>query len=296
MTPTTFSHSCLLDKYMTQQQQQQHFEDDELVVNYEDACIYGRDLKLLEEVDCDTKNASWLNDACLHFQFMRLQHRQKTRPSVLRSSGTSSFGTDLFWDPSVVSFFVHQCQLHDTDELRDLALGYNNFKGINRIFVPINDNFLASSSWQTPGMGSHWSLLIFLCNDSASSKQFLHFDSVPGSNTRAARSVALKFIDMWTRMGRLYGPIPNRSVHTVQECHVPKQRNAFDCGVHVLATAEAVLGLNDDDDDTKELYEQAIQQHVGLPLRENPNFCVELRQRIARDIRAGAQESSSSIE
>lgn len=47
-----------------------------LLINYHDAVIYPSDLSLLDS------STAWLNDACVHFQMTRLQHRHRQSDDV----------------------------------------------------------------------------------------------------------------------------------------------------------------------------------------------------------------------
>ena len=44
---------------------------DRLLLNFHDAVIYESDLSLLDSP------TAWLNDACIHFQMTRFQHRKQ---------------------------------------------------------------------------------------------------------------------------------------------------------------------------------------------------------------------------
>jgi sentrin-specific protease 8 len=228
---------------------QRQYADNELVINYNDAVIYGKDLGLLES------NTAWLNDACIHYQLTRLQQtHDPTAKSV------------LFLDPAVVSFLMHQVQ--DEDEMREFTAGYHHFELTKRIFVPINDN-MGSRHWQTPGLGSHWSLLLMLLFPVPSSPSspssaavkvtttplFLHFDSVTGSNQKSAHAVATKLYQAWemTQIQQHAHPSVQRDLEQtpvqvqVQQCPSPQQRNGYDCGMHVLANAQDLADCTDTD-------------------------------------------------
>eukprot|EP00536_Pseudo-nitzschia_multiseries_P014913 jgi/Psemu1/40539/gm1.40539_g len=131
----------------------------------------------------------------------------------------------LFLDPSVVSFWMHQCV--ERDEIEDLVKNTNfpgrdnNNKG-GLILVPVNDTMVSTTSgdWKS-NSGTHWSLLVVdvvvvelnntevvVVNETQSQKQkqqqqqqqqsqkqqslsFWHFDSIRGSgNLQAARDIA----------------------------------------------------------------------------------------------------------
>ena len=231
---------------------------DDLIVNYHDACLYGRDLLVLRRTE-------WLNSDCLHYQFKRLQ-------DDFCSSNNEKKRMTLLFDPSAISFFMHQCE--DADELAQFASGYGQFQDVNRLFVPVSDDMKPSTHWIIPGRGTHWSLLLLVWEkgfDQKSCPQAFHFDSVPESgNLDAAYAVASKLYQLLESLDATR-PTETR----IHECQVPRQKNGFDCGVHVLITTEILLR------DTCE------ETQMGGKLRQlfdsNPNLCYEYRQRIAED-------------
>ena len=168
-----------------------------MILDYHDACIYPQDLELVE------KENQWLNDSVMHFYFTYLQqqHRQLTTtmatPTSPRASSNKAIkrlvrprsSPCLFMDPSVVSFWMHQCT--DQDDLdgfksgipfpltpsRSVSADDNDNSNEGRfdeededdnvdgyILVPINDNHAKSSDWTRPGSGMHWSLLLVCVN------------------------------------------------------------------------------------------------------------------------------------
>jgi hypothetical protein len=172
-----------------------------LLLNYHDACIYDSDIKLLE---CHTE---WLNDACINYQLKCLEEKTKRSRHVdndnagANSSPCMDISNIEFIDPSIVSFFMHQLSIEcedDHDELISLCRSWNlvsqtdtdietetgkrtdtisssndNSKSGNdshsgsrsfrMLVTPINDNNSASSfSFQNIGGGNHWSLLIVI--------------------------------------------------------------------------------------------------------------------------------------
>ena len=119
------------------------FRPDDLVVNFHDACVYGRDLSLLDS-PCE-----WLNDACIHFALTDLQVSHDADARTKNQEAAT-----IFLDPAVVAFLMHQC--HDEDDFQDFARGCRGFVGITRLVIPINDT-LTCTNWAIPGKGSHWS-------------------------------------------------------------------------------------------------------------------------------------------
>jgi hypothetical protein len=301
------------------------YGDNEMLVNYNDAVIYGKDLGLLES------NTAWLNDACIHYQFTRLQQAHDPNPDPNPATAKSI----LFLDPAVVSFLMHQVQ--DKDEMLEFIAGYHHFESTKRIFIPINDN-MGSQHWQTPGLGSHWSLLLVILiplssSASASMQQsaagevtattattphFFHFDSVAGSNHKSAHAVATKLYQAWEmaqqqhvqhhpsaqvqRNTDLEQTKTTREVH-VHECASPQQINGYDCGVHVLAAAEDLVDWTTDTDSLTgwmsptntnatlvglrltNPLEQQLQQRMT---NRGVFFAEHLRAEIAQDIRLRA--------
>jgi hypothetical protein len=64
-----------------------------LLLNYHDAVIYPSDLEILDSP------TAWLNDAIIHFQLTRLQHRQTTELENREDGSTSTSSENLFIDP-----------------------------------------------------------------------------------------------------------------------------------------------------------------------------------------------------
>jgi len=300
------------------------YDDDELVVNYHDAVVYGRDLRLLE---CST---TWLNDSCIHFHLTRIARR---------SDGARKAGVDMFADPSVLSFLVHQCDADD--EMLDFVNGHDLFRGIARFFLPINDLMTSgdgSNAWRVPGKGTHWSLLVALVPSSSSEEttgtplsgdlsplKFFHLDSVSGSNSRAARAVARKWQEAWTlarsqerqskagetlsaetsggskRDGHQFSSEGVVPAPKIEECEVPQQKNGHDCGVYVLAFVEALTSVasqaspQEFEPTTKGSIKATVKGYFQK--QNDQQACERLRRTIAKDIRslAGAPNRSAKF-
>jgi sentrin-specific protease 8 len=220
---------------------------DELIVNFHDAVIYGSDLTLVQS------RKEWLNDACINFFF-----------AVLRQADSTD--NIVFMDPSVVSFFMHQCT--DDEDLADFKDGFQ-YPPTGKIVVPINDNMTLASHWQRPGGGNHWSLLVIVTSSTVEVVQCWHFDSVRGSNNAAAAR------DVTRKMNEFI--FKGKGSSQLVEASTPRQVNGYDCGLHMLAAAEmfeSMASINLED------YERALRNFV----RETPDFCLKLRGRIEKDI------------
>jgi len=278
------------------------YDDDELLVNYDDACIYGRDLRLIYNPSEEGGGGGgWLNDACIHFALKRLlADHQKKRAQHAHSNSL------LLMDPAVLSFFMHSCQTDDMEDLMDFCQGFRNFGGVAVIFLPVNDS-MTTLPQRVGQQGSHWSLLLATklnksSKDTASSLVFFHFDSVTHSgNERIARQIAAAFLKAWKICQANTTDLkPALCYH---ECTaVPQQVNGYDCGIHVLLTIEALLPVVDTPQDASDtattdlptLYTNAIVSHFFELGRQDhkesiADSCQKIRQRLADDIQTLAQ-------
>lgn len=320
------SQSPLLDVCQSSCSNSSVYDDDQLVINYKDACIYGRDWKLFLD-------GGWLNDACLHYQFQRLKDKEEQE----EEHGFSSPGELLLMDPAVISCFVHQCETDEEGD--DFASGYHGFQSTRRWLIPINNTMTQNNTrWNIPGeQGTHWSLLVLerlerhdgrLLESSSSCPLIIkgyHMDSVPQSgNAVAANAVANKMQALlWRTLSTTIAattattmrskhvrspPPPPPPPLCLHECRVPRQHNGYDCGMHVLATAEALLTLwqrqrnhpHDVDDDDNQLradWAATIGDRLAdlFPSQNPAAHCADLRRTMARDIleRAAASKKNS---
>jgi Ulp1 family protease len=299
---------------------------DELMLNYNDVCIYGRDYKLL------LSPSAWLNDTCIQYQLVRLQEEYRAQRPQLHPLDT------VLLDPTVVSYFMHQCET-DEELLTDFLPGYQMFAHTKRIFVPIND-CLTSQLSQSVGKGTHWSLLVVHIDkhhaDSSESTAPLtdcpppppppleqrhcppqlegfHYDSVPHSrNQTVAAIVAGKLVytlqllyhqqhsSTTTVDGKDAKSPTNHRDSTpslrVAECNAPLQRNGFDCGLHVLAAAQVLL-LHDspNENECQEAAGESATMNGEERLRtlfdNRPSYALELRQSMVQDIQQRARKT-----
>lgn len=270
--------------------QERKYHDDELVINYNDACIYGRDLKLMES------KTSWWNDACIHYQFERLQHSQT-------AAANSATGTKpLLLDPAVVSFLMHQLDESEHDEILDFCRGYNQFANVDSILIPINDTHrLDNSEWHVPGQGTHWSLLaiIFIKTEIVA----LHFDSMENSSNQiAAKQVANKWYRVYSFACTIRSP-PSSLCLDVMNCQTPQQENGYDCALHVLAVAQAIVTAKEDEvtshsanvwtpQEVRRAYERCVESFFFTYSKgkaSTSSTTQALRQDIAQDVRHQAE-------
>jgi Ulp1 family protease len=290
----------------------QTFKNNELLINYHDAVIYGWELKLIE------RRTDWLNDSCIHFFFTHLQqlyplNKTTTVPPATRRP---SF---LFMDPSVVSFWMHQCI--DRDEIDDFVKN-TQFpgkcsEGSGAIFIAVNDNMSTSSNknpWQLSDRGSHWSLLVVevVISDGCEKDKtdllkktlrFWHFDSIfESGNIRAAEDIAAKIClhvypeaSIMTKSSSLSKNSSKAFEGIVQQAETPQQQNGYDCGVHVLGAAKILskyvlmtqstsnlIGTSDSPCHRLQDLEKCLRNEID---KDSHDFCSKLRHQISSEIR-----------
>lgn len=223
------------------------FKDTDIVLNYNDAVIYGSDLALVQS------RTAWLNDACINFFF------ELTKQRLMDNKSTPI----EFMDPSVVSFFVHQCI--EEEEIKDFVDSVS-FPVTGKIFIPVNDSMVQSTAWHTEG-GSHWSLLL-ITKKSNREMQFWHFDSMENSgNIRAADNIA-------TKLGSSCFGIESPAVI---QANTPLQSNGYDCGVHMLAAVQTFAAM-------EEVDLKSHEDRLRLEMNDAPGFCIAIRNNITNEI------------
>jgi Ulp1 family protease len=125
--------------------------------------------------------------------------------------------------------------------------------------------------------------------------KFWHFDSVRNSGNRQAAQ------DIADKMGRHIFDRPHEDPSTssssivihgsrIHAASTPPQSNGYDCGIHVLATAQLFSSMTTTDS-RLEAYESKLRHYV----HESPDFCQTVRTSIANDIlRIAAEEKEKS--
>jgi Ulp1 family protease len=266
------------------------------IVNYKDACIYQSDLNILRSRD------GWINDSIINYHMKRFYHSNPTTSTKIPWN---------FVDPTVVSYFVHQLSMDDSedvDELRSLGCTWIDASKeytTYYIFVPINSNFSKSNHDAfTSGHGLHWSLLLMIFHEGLI--YFYHFDSSNGLNSAAAEIVA-------TRMTFILSLVWNDNKEEmfneevrITECKCIQQCNVYDCGIHTLIHAEAIMeGIKTFKCNTLEecvpndptFYSHIIQRHLEdhIQAKASENHSIismtrEMRERIYQDILSVAND------
>lgn len=195
---------------------------DRIVLSRGDTCLRAGDVALLSD-------SRWLNDQLISFFFATLTEHFSD-PSVLLVDGSVRAPVEcvraaapLTACAAQVSFFLANCENEDAAVVTGpLLCGQRSL-----ILLAVNDN----PSVTTAGGGSHWTLLAYR-RDAG----FTHYDSLPGSgNARAAAQVA-KTLAFALRL-----PAERARVQTAP---APKQANGFDCGPHVLLTAQLLCEVH----------------------------------------------------
>lgn len=289
------------------------FKNDELILNYNDAVIYGCDLRLIE------RRTEWLNDSCIHF-FFTLLEQQRQSCTGISTTVPSTRRSLLFMDPSVVSFWMHQCT--DRDEIGDFVKN-TQFPGKEGerdgvLFIPVNDNMSTYSTsnnttWQVSDSGSHWSLLVlgvfFTEKRERENRHFLtrtlrfwHFDSIRTSgNIQAANDIAAKIcLHVYPEASitpALASDLSKVTKGIVHQAETPQQQNGYDCGVHVLGAAKILskyilmttftsdkgfIGTRDSPCRRLKDLEECLRNEIG---NDSQGFCSKLRHEISFEIR-----------
>jgi len=177
------------------------------VLDYHDTLLRVRDVCLLT-------GPNWLNDAILGFYFSFLQ---KDKYASLRRSVS-------FVDASV-SFLVANVAEGDVAGILD-PLGLQNTE---ISLFPVSNN----EDVEVPEGGSHWSLLVFRKGERGGMDTFEHYDSAGAVNERAASGLVAAVTPHLCNS--------RRHKFTSSPAATPRQDNGHDCGLYVLAVADAAV-------------------------------------------------------
>ncbi|KAM4039005.1 sentrin-specific protease 8 [Anomaloglossus baeobatrachus] len=168
---------------------------DRVVLSYGDSLLRSSDVALLDA-------PHWLNDNIIGFTF-----------EFLASTLAPSTAERVALLSPDVSQFIKCCGKDAPDFLQPLELPKKDL-----ILLPVNDNA------GTQAGGSHWSLLAYFCTV----REFLHYDSSPGTNTPHAQLMA-------RNLSSILGGNPH-----YREEEAPTQHNSYDCGMYVVCVAQAL--------------------------------------------------------
>lgn len=272
-----------------------------LILNYHDACIYESDVALL-------LNNEWLNDACINYGMTRLSTRFKAKFMNKNQGFDPQPFSMKFLDPSVISYFMFQLSLDDSDDIEEFC-GLCSCWGLDSstttnptiLLLPINDHH---STRQQLGQdvcnnlggakGNHWSLMMVV--KTTNNVHFFHFDSSPGYNHLAAEAISKRITSIISLKSKC-GGVSCSNAETILECKVPRQMNGYDCGIHVLITAEILLEEFTNKTFSQDLFYDPIKLNdycaskVLIFMRTYPNLCqmgIEKRKNLTDSIRLEA--------
>jgi sentrin-specific protease 8 len=283
-------------------------DDDTLLVNFNDALIYRRDLRILQ------RRTEWLNSDLIHFWLRYLQQDTTNSSSCSSTNEGPSPSPDhylhqdlefdhvLLMDPSVTSFLVHQC--NDVDEMKEFCRTFHAKDDLRWIYLPINDAMVAGNADWCKSTGNHWSLLriirlpaaaLGLAEDIDIDYPNLvlaeHYNSMNGTNETAARSVYNKMKKILSGVQVQQQPKRRQirfvlQVQTIQG--VPQQSNGYDCGLHVLWMIEQLLQQHQrrrhDDGRSSRFIQEKDVLRMAAEFLANPKVCTDLRRRMAQTV------------
>jgi sentrin-specific protease 8 len=214
---------------------------DQKVLEYRDV--------ILRECDVATLDAgSWLNDAMLDFCLKYLE-------DTTRTDGPRS--TECV--PPSTCFLM----LHGSVDVAASIAESLHLEAWNTIVFSLNN----AASLDTPLSGSHWSCLVVTKSDGGT--RHIHYDSMGGIND-----------DVAVRMSRRLGEImPSLCAKLeLNATFTRRQENAYDCGMFVLAVAEAYLDSQGDCGMTPSVRGKALETRIRSIGSET---AMELRQRMS---------------
>ena len=198
-----------------------------VVLSKGDNCLREADVELL-------RGPHWLNDQLISFYFTHLSDSQPDESvlllggSVRRSLPGATPAGRLTQAPRQVTFFLANCDEDDaaviTAPLRAAARSL--------ILCALNDN----ASVSTANGGSHWTLLALRRSQSpagGAEVSFLHYDSLGQSRNGAVARRVAQTLASALQLGS--------GSARVEAARVPQQANNYDCGLHVLLTAQALV-------------------------------------------------------
>lgn len=179
-----------------------------IVLTFGDATLRESDVALLAP-------GRWLNDAVIAFAF-----------EFLAASAASS-GEVVLVSPASVELARFA---GDSAFVRDVFGTQLGVASCGAALFPVNNAGRANVG--RANAGSHWSLLAFVARPEPT---FLHIDALGDANAQSAREVA----------EALAPAVSSSSARFVSLCGVaPRQMNGADCGVFVVAFAQAILMQN----------------------------------------------------
>jgi sentrin-specific protease 8 len=175
--------------------------EDAIVLNYHDSLLRESDLKLLDE-------SNWLNDQIISFVFEYFEYEKYN--SLVEENKI------IFLNPNFTQILKIN---NDMGQLIEVFLDPLEVLKTEVIIFPINNNSTA-----TIAGGSHWSIMAIYKNE----HRFVHYDSFHSANKEIAIKIYNKFKSYF------------QCNHFHEEITCPQQSNTSDCGVYLLAIADAI--------------------------------------------------------
>ncbi len=189
-------------------------EDGKKVLSFGDIVLRGRDVASL-------RGSNWLNDNVISFYFEWLESRcQRVSVRLLHTSAVQLVSSLPEPDSRGV--------------VQSMGLAASDL-----VLAAVNDG--SGEPFAECEAGSHWSLLALFGNT------FFHFDSLPHCpNKRHAVRLA----------GRLARGMAGEGLVSFKDVgeKAPRQENGNDCGVYVLATAEAIVAALEREPEPRESF------------------------------------------
>lgn len=193
-----------------------------IVLSYHDTLLRQSDVDLL-------KGNHWINDNIITFWFEYLEHdlyQSESEEIVLVAPQVGQFIKSAMGNPATkaeLPVFLDAIGMGDESK--------------RIILIPISDEIVprltpgSDSSSSIHGIGgSHWSLLVYF----RETDTFEHFDSFSGSVNHVHAKQVVECIKPLISLE----PMTEISLNEM-EC--TQQSNGYDCGIHVIVNAEAIL-------------------------------------------------------
>lgn len=185
-------------------------DKDEIALSFHDSLLRQSDLSII-------RNKGWINDSIITFWFEYLD-QVKYKDFAPRVAFISSEVAQLI--KSADSYYS-STKSAVTSILQSMSLPEKEL-----ILIPVNDH----SSRSLSAGGSHWTLISIIRNPNSQTFRFEHMDSLRSdSNQYPAHQIFNVLSEVLTFF-------PASVV--MSEC--TPQTNSYDCGIHVMANADAV--------------------------------------------------------
>lgn len=186
-------------------------DKDAIALSFHDSLLRDSDLSII-------RNNEWINDSIITFWF---EYLERVKYKDLRSR-VSFIGTEVAQLIKSADSYYSSTKSVVSSILDSMSLPDKEL-----ILIPLNDH---SSRSMTAG-GSHWTLIaITRTPERPQTFRFSHIDSMDSDqNQYAAHQIYHVLCEVLT-----FSP------QTVNRSQCTRQLNSYDCGIHVMANADAV--------------------------------------------------------